>query len=217
MYATWLFPGPLLQGDCLGVHLRIFELVVANKSNRLCLALRVLWGARLPHAYALGKSQASGPKLSMTTAPRLTPRLSSTSPALTEPEQVTVENPLALLKVKGPSRGSGIELNSTYMRKCRAYSRRSTKLSRLGMIHAPRLYQALRDMLRLFPPWAMGQSQDRVGICQWRPTRPQGVVRPSTVAIRYVLELSILPPVVHTPGDSWASGTKNTCSITEAR
>ena len=135
-----------------------------------------------------------------------------------EPEQVTtVENPNALLKIKGRSRGSGIELNSTCMRKRRAYSRRSTKISRLEMIHAPRLYQALRDMLRLFPPWAMGQSQDRVGICQWRPTRPQGVVRPSTVAIRYVLELSILPPIVHTPGDSWASGTKNTCSITEAR
>lgn len=62
-----------------------------------------------------------------------------------------VEIPFALLKSKGPSHGSGIELNSTCMRKRRAHSQRDTKLSRLEMIHAPRLYQALSDMLRLFP------------------------------------------------------------------
>jgi len=33
-----------------------------------------LWRARLPYAYALGKSQGNGPKLSVTTASRLTPR-----------------------------------------------------------------------------------------------------------------------------------------------
>lgn len=109
MYTIWLFRKPLMQGDCLGVHLRIFDLIVADKSIGLCLALRALWRPRLPYAYALGESQASGPKLSMTTASRLTPRLSSTSPALMEPEQVTVEIPFALLKIKGPSRGSGIK------------------------------------------------------------------------------------------------------------
>jgi hypothetical protein len=58
------------------------------------------------------------------------------------------------------------------------------------MIHAPRLYQALREMLRLFPSWANPKtgSAPANGV-----DTPQGVVRPSTVAIRYVLELSILP------------------------
>jgi len=81
------------------------------------------------------------------------------------------------------------------------------------MIHAPRLYQALREMLRLFPPWANPKtgSAPANGV-----DTPQGVVRPSTVAIRYVLELSILPQCTLL-GDSWASGTKNTCSITETR
>jgi hypothetical protein len=127
----------------------------------------------------------------MTTASRLTPRLSSTSPALTAPEQVTVGIPFTLLKIKGPSRGSGIGLNSTCMRKRRAYARRNTKSLCLEMIHAPRLYQALRDMLRLFPSWANPKTGS--ASTQWRPTRPQGVMRPSTVAISYVLELSILP------------------------
>ena len=86
--------------------------------------------------------------------------------------------------------GQGSKLNSTCMRKRRAYSRRNTQLSCLEMIHAPRLYQALREMLRLFPSWA----NPKIGSAPANGVdTPQGVVRPSMVAIRYVLELSILP------------------------
>ena len=76
------------------------------------------------------------------------------------------------------------------MRKRRAYWRRNTKSLRSGMIHAPRLYQALREMLRLFPSWA----NPKIGSAPANGVdTPQGVVRPPTVAIRYVLELLILP------------------------
>jgi len=81
------------------------------------------------------------------------------------------------------------------------------------MIHAPRLYQALWETLRLFPPW----SNPKIGSAPANgvnatPRRCASVNGGDQIRAR-----AFDPAPVHTPGDRWASGTKNTCSITEAR
>lgn len=120
---------------------------------------------------------------------------------------------MASLKIEGPSRGSGIELSSTCMRKRRIYSRCSVKLPCLEMIHAPRLYQALRDTPRVFPPWANPKtgSAPANGV-DATPRRCSSVNGGDQIRAR-----ASDPAPVYSPGDSWAPGTKNTCSISETR
>ena len=68
--------------------------------------------------------------------------------------RLDVEIHIASSNIKGPSRGSGIELSNTCMRKRRVYARPNITSWCLEVIHAARLYQALVDTPRLFPSWA---------------------------------------------------------------
>jgi hypothetical protein len=153
----------------------------------------------------------------MTTASRLTPRLSSTSPALMGPEQVTVENAFALLKIKGPSRGSGIVLNSTCMRKRRASSRRQHQVIATRndpcstLVSGPEGDASPLSVLGYGPIPRPGRHLPMAS--DTTPRRYASVNGGDQMRAR-ALDPA---PVVHTPGDSWATGTKNTCSTARAR